>query len=77
MDPLKAIHEGEDGLYRCYTVKNGRHFYQPNNADCLRSYFFRELYRQNKGPRQVVASSKYRLGSIASSVRSRAALTIV
>lgn len=46
MEHLEAIHESEDGLYRCYTVQSGRRYCQPNSTDCLRCCFFKELYRR-------------------------------
>ena len=46
MEHLEAIHESDDGLYRCYTVQSGRRYCQPNSTDCLDRCFYKELYRR-------------------------------
>lgn len=44
MEHLEVIHESEDRLYRCYTVRGGRRYYQPISFECREYGFFKELY---------------------------------
>ncbi|MNT92751.1 hypothetical protein D3C72_2340850 [compost metagenome] len=44
MEHLEVIHESEDRLYRCYTVRGGRRYYQPNSFECREYGFVKELY---------------------------------
>lgn len=46
MEHLEAIHESDDGLYRCYTVQSGRRYCQPNSTVGLDRCIYKELYRR-------------------------------